>query len=53
VPGQVCVAPGQLVRKLGEGERMLSAGMDLAEVLSHLGVAESAWKHAGATSAAG
>lgn len=46
-------APGQVVRKLREGERMLNAGKDLAEVLRHLGIAESACKHAGGTSTAG
>ena len=45
--------PGQVVRKLGEGERILNAGKDLAEVLRHLGVAGSAWKHARGTSTAG
>jgi 2-polyprenyl-6-methoxyphenol hydroxylase-like FAD-dependent oxidoreductase len=33
--------------------RMLSVGKDLAEVLRHLGIAGSAWKHAGGTSTAG
>lgn len=46
-------APGQVVRKLREGERMLNAGKDLAEVLRHLGIAESGCKHAGGTSTAG
>ena len=45
--------PGQVVRKLGEGERMLNAGQDLAEVLRRLGVAGFTWKHAGGTSTAG
>jgi hypothetical protein len=43
----------QVVRKLGEGARMLNAGKDLAEVLRHLGIAEPTWKHAGGTSTAG
>lgn len=38
---------GQVVRKLGEGVRMLNAGKVLAGVLRHLGIAESTWKHAG------
>ena len=44
---------GQVVRKLGEGARMLNAGKDLAEVLRHLGIAEPTWKHAGGTNTAG
>jgi len=44
---------GQVVRRLGEGARMLNAGKDLAEVLRHLGIAGPAWKHAGGTSTAG
>jgi len=44
---------GQVMRKLCEGERMLNAGKDLAEVLRHLGIAESTWKHARGTSTAG
>ena len=35
--------PEQVVRKLREGERLLNAGKDLAEVLRHLGIAESTW----------
>jgi putative transposase len=35
--------PEQVVRKVREGERLLNAGKDLAEVLRHLGVAESTW----------
>ncbi len=35
--------PEQVVRKLREGERMLNAGNDLAEVLRHLAIAESTW----------
>lgn len=46
-------APEQVVRRLREGERMLSAGKDLAEVLRLLGIAESTWRHAGGTSTAG
>ena len=33
----------QIVRKLREGDRMLSEGTDLAEVLRHLEVSESSW----------
>ena len=44
---------GQVVRKLGEGARMLNAGKGLAVVLRHLGIAEPTWKHAGGTSTAG
>jgi len=32
-----------VIRKLREGERMLNAGKDLAEVLRHLEIAESTW----------
>lgn len=35
--------PEQVVRKLREGERLLNAGKDLAEVLRTLGIAESTW----------
>ena len=35
--------PEQVVRKLREGERLLNDGKDLAEVLRHLGIAESTW----------
>ena len=35
--------PEQAVRKVREGERMLNAGTDLAEVLRHLEVTESTW----------
>ncbi len=35
--------PEQAVRKVREGERMLAAGSDLAEVLRHLEIAESTW----------
>ena len=45
--------PEQVVRRLREGERMLNADKDLAEILRHLGIARSAWKHAGGTSTAG
>ena len=44
---------GQVVRRLGEGARMLNAGKDLAGVLRHLGIAEPTWTHAGGTSTAG
>ena len=45
-------APGQVVRRLREGERVLDAGSGLAEVLRHLGIAGATWKHAGGTSTA-
>ena len=45
--------PEQVVRKLRAGERMLNVGKDLAEVLRHLDIAESTWKHAQGTSTAG
>ncbi len=35
--------PEQAVRKVREGERLLNEGKDLAEVLRHLGIAESTW----------
>jgi putative transposase len=35
--------PEQVVRKLREGDRMLNAGADLADVLRHLEVSESSW----------
>ena len=35
--------PEQAVRKVREGERLLNEGQDLAEVLRHLGIAESTW----------
>ena len=35
--------PEQVVRKLREGDCMLNAGKDLAEVLRHLEIAESTW----------
>jgi putative transposase len=35
--------PEQAVRKLREGERLFSEGKDLAEVVRHLGIAESTW----------
>jgi putative transposase len=35
--------PEQAVRKVREGERLLNAGKDLAEVLRHLEIAESTW----------
>ena len=35
--------PEQIVRKVREGERMLNAGTDLAEVLRQLEVSESSW----------
>ena len=35
--------PEQAVRKLREGDRMLSEGQDLTEVLRRLEIAESTW----------
>ena len=35
--------PEQIVRKLREGDRLLNEGMDMAEVLRHLEIAESTW----------
>lgn len=35
--------PEQIVRKLREGEQLLNAGQDIAEVLRHLEVTESTW----------
>ena len=35
--------PEQAVRKVREGERMLNEGRDVAEVVGHLGIAESTW----------
>ena len=35
--------PEQAVRKVREGERMLGAGSDLAEMLRHLEITESTW----------
>ena len=35
--------PAQAVRKVREGERMLGAGSDLAEVLRHLEITKSTW----------
>ncbi len=35
--------PEQIVRKLREGDRMLSEGTELTEVLRHLEVSESSW----------
>ena len=36
--------PGQAVRKVREGERMLGSGSDLTEVLRHLEITESTWR---------
>jgi putative transposase len=36
-------SPEQAVRKVREGERMLNEGKDIAEVVRHLGIAESTW----------
>jgi hypothetical protein len=33
--------PEQVVRKLREADRLLSEGMELSEVIKHLGVAEA------------
>jgi putative transposase len=35
--------PEQIIRKLGEGHRLLAAGKPLDEVCRHLEVAESTW----------
>jgi transposase-like protein len=35
--------PGQVVRKLREGERLLNEGKDLTEVLRHLEITDSTW----------
>lgn len=35
--------PEQAVRKIREGERLLSEGKDMTEVLRHLEIAESTW----------
>ena len=35
--------PDQIIRKLREGERLLSEGMQLPEVVKQLEVAESTW----------
>ena len=35
--------PEQVVRKLAEGERLLSDGQDLAAVCKHLEVSEQTW----------
>ena len=35
--------PEQAVRRVREGERMLAAGSDLAEVLRHLEITELTW----------
>jgi putative transposase len=35
--------PEQIIRKLREGERLLGAGRDLAEVCKHLEVSEPTW----------
>ena len=36
--------PGQAVRKVREGERMLGSGSELTEVLRHLEITESTWR---------
>jgi putative transposase len=35
--------PEQVVRKLREADRLLSEGMELPEVIKHLGVAEATY----------
>jgi putative transposase len=35
--------PGQIIRKLAEGNRLLAGGRDLDEVCRHLEIAESTW----------
>jgi len=35
--------PEQVIRKLREGERLLSDGRDLTEVLRHLEISEATW----------
>ena len=35
--------PEQVIRKLAEGDRLLNAGKELAEVCRHLEIAESTW----------
>lgn len=35
--------PEQIMRKLREGEQLLNAGQDIAEVLRRLEVTESTW----------
>ena len=36
--------PGQAVRKVREGERILGSGSELTEVLRHLEITESTWR---------
>ena len=35
--------PGQIIRKLAEGNKLLSSGTELDEVCRHLEIAESTW----------
>src|SRR5664280_3883232 len=35
--------PEQVIRKLGEGEKLLAQGQTLAEVVRHLEITESTW----------
>ncbi len=35
--------PDQIIRKIAEGHRLLSAGQELPEVCRHLEIAESTW----------
>jgi putative transposase len=36
-------SPDQVIRKLREGEKLLSEGMDLAAVCKHLEISEQSW----------
>ena len=36
-------SPDQVIRKLREGEKLLSEGRDLAEVCKHLEISEQSW----------
>jgi putative transposase len=35
--------PGQIIRKLAEGNKLLASGQELDEVCRHLEIAESTW----------
>ena len=37
-------SPEQIIRKLAEGDKMLTEGNDIAEVCRHLAIAESTWR---------
>jgi hypothetical protein len=41
--------PGQAVRKVREGERLLDKGKEVGEVLRHLGIVQSTWNRWRAT----